>query len=371
MSAQPLAEGVPYADPRDVAPARLSRMASPTSKSPSPTPSPEQPTVGCLFSGMGGFASGMEAAGFRIAWATDQNSAACATFRHRFPSVRVLEKDIRDVAVRDDGLDGVDLIVAGFPCQSFSQAGDRRGFEDQRGEVFFEIPRLLKEFATPPKIVVLENVDYIMYGNDGWWFNQIESELRGAGYWFRRESCWRVNIKDVTDVPQDRRRVFMMAASQQHFRRNPFVEPLAECRQVRPIEEIIDRRTKSEDADYLPADNRYYKMIEREMTKGKSTRNIFQLRRSYVREKPNGLCPTLTANMGTGGHNVPFVRDNWGIRRLRIVEVALLQGFESVDGLFPVLQDSEKYRLLGNAVCPKLAEIVGKRCGSSLQLGST
>ena len=330
------------------------------------------PTVGCLFSGMGGFASGMSAAGFRVAWATDDNTAACTTFRHRLPAVRVVEKDIRDVTVEDDQLEPVDVLTAGFPCQSFSQAGDRRGFDDGRGEVFFQIPRLLREFdpASRPKVVALENVDYIMYGNDHWWFDQIQRELRGAGYWFRRESCWRVNVKDVTDVPQDRRRVFMLAASKRFFRRNPFTKAPADNPSLQNLHDIVDRTARSPDADYLPTDNRYYKMIAGKMTEGTEgapqNSSLYQLRRSYVREKSSGLCPTLTANMGTGGHNVPFVKDQWGIRRLRIDEVAQLQGFDA-EALFPELPEYEKYRLLGNAVCPKLARIVGETCLAELQ----
>lgn len=323
----------------------------------------DAPTVGCLFSGMGGFASGMVAAGFQVAWATDDNRAACATFRHRLPKVRVVEKDVRDVTVEQDQLKPVDVLTAGFPCQSFSQAGDRKGFDDGRGEVFFHIPRLLKEFGPTnrPKVVVLENVDYIMYGNDHWWFDQIQRELRGAGYWFRRESCWRVNVKDVTDVPQDRRRVFMLAASRHFFRRNPFTTAPADNPSLRNLHDIVDRTTRSPDADYLPSDNRYCKMIANGMAQGSSQHSLYQLRRSYVREKSSGLCPTLTANMGTGGHNVPFIKDEWGIRRLRIDEVAQLQGFDA-EALFPELPDNEKYRLLGNAVCPKLARVVGERC---------
>ena len=167
-------------------------------------------TAGCLFSGMGGFASGLAGSGFGLSWAVDENARACAAFRHRLPGVRVLERDVRGLDAAEAGLEPVDLLAAGFPCQSFSQAGDRRGFEDRRGEVFFEIPRLLGEWAPRerPKLVVLENVDHILHGNDGWWFDQIRRELRRAGYWFRRESCWRVNVKDATDVPQNRPRVF-------------------------------------------------------------------------------------------------------------------------------------------------------------------
>ena len=312
----------------------------------------------------------MAAAGFRVAWATDSNSAACATFRHRLPGVRVVEEDVCDVAVKHTGLASVDVLTAGFPCQSFSQAGDRRGFDDGRGEAFFHIPRLLKEFhpGERPKVVVLENVDYIMYGNDHWWFDHIQRELRGAGYWFRRESCWRINVKDMTDVPQDRRRVFMLAASKHYFRRNPFTQaPQQASPTTRRLEDIVNWTKRSPDSDYLPPDNRYYKMIASEMTNGASGHSLYQLRRSYVRRKSQGLCPTLTANMGTGGHNVPFVKDQWGIRRLSIDEVAELQGFDRREALFPKLPDNEKYRLLGNAVCPKLAQVVGATCIAELQ----
>lgn len=92
-------------------------------------------------------------------------------------------------------------------------------------------------------------------------------------------------------------------------------------------------------------------------------RNIYQLRRSYVREKKDGLCPTLTANMGIGGHNVPFVRDEWGIRRLGVDEIARLQGVRDPHSVFPEeVTGTERYRLLGNAVCADLAKVVAGRC---------
>ena len=102
------------------------------------------------------------------------------------------------------------------------------------------------------------------------------------------------------------------------------------------------------------------------MSGGDSDENIYQLRRSYVREKKQGLCPTLTANMGIGGHNVPFVRDAWGVRRLSVDEVARLQGFDTADDLFPNIPVTEQYRLLGNSVCVGLAHLVGNMCAEIL-----
>ena len=227
-----------------------------------------------------------------------------------------------------------------FRARVFLLAGDRRGFEDRRGNLFFEIPRLLTEFEPDkrPPLVVLENVPNLLHGADGSWFDEVRRALRKAGYWFRRESCWITNVKDSTELPQDRERLFMVAASRNHFTYNPFVPPQTangETADRLTLSAIVDRTRPNDAEGYLPKDNRYFKMIDREMSTGESDMNIYQLRRSYVREKKNGLCPTLTANMGIGGHNVPFVKDEWGIRRLSVKEVALLQGFEDGDSLFP------------------------------------
>ena len=325
-------------------------------------------TVGCLFSGMGGFASGLVKAGFAVRWASDNDRFACTAFRHRFPGVPLIEKDIRKLSVSADGLMDVDVLAGGFPCQSFSQAGSRRGFEDPRGQLFFEIPRLLTEFEPErrPRLVVLENVPYLLNGAGKAWFDDVRRALRRAGYWFREESCWTVNVKDVTDLPQDRERLFMVAASRNHFSYNPFSPPPPANKPRRQLDEIIDRTRRGVVEAYLPQENRYYKMIESKMASGESNSNLFQLRRSYVREKQLGLCPTLTANMGIGGHNVPFLRDSWGIRKLSVREVALLQGFEDEELLFPQIPEPEQYRLLGNAVCVHLAHLVGQACAKIL-----
>ena len=270
-----------------------------------------------------------------------------------------------------DDLAPVDVLAAGFPCQSFSQAGSRKGFHDERGKVFFEIPRLLNEFAPQyrPKFIVLENVEYILHGNDGRWFDTIQRELRQVGYWFRRQSCWQINVKDATVIPQDRSRVFLVAASREHFSHNPFKPPaLRHDLKAKDVNTFLDRSKRANADDYLPKDNKYFKMIESKILEGESPENLYQLRRSYVREKRGKRCPTLTANMGIGGHNVPFIRDSWGIRRLTVEEVARLQGFNTSASLFPDLTPQAQYRLLGNAVCPELARLVARECFEYLML---
>lgn len=216
----------------------------------------------------------------------------------------------------------------------------------------------------------MENVPNLLHGAEGEWFDQVRRTLRRAGYWFRAETCWTVNVKDATDSPQDRERLFMVAASKHRFTNNPFTPPhRSEVNKnlAVSIDAFIDRSRRDSEEAYLSPDNRYYKMIEQAMAMGESDANIYQLRRSYVREKKQGLCPTLTANMGIGGHNIPFVRDTWGIRRLSIGEVAKLQGFDMVDSLFPEIPIAEQYRLLGNAVCVGLARQIGEICLEILQ----
>lgn len=329
------------------------------------------PTAACLFSGMGGFATGLEHAGFEISWATDNDEYACAAFRHRFPQVRLIEKDVRQLSVQVDSLGSIDVLAAGFPCQSFSQAGNRRGFGDSRGNLFFEIPRLIEEFQPKvrPSLIILENVPHLLYGANGEWFDRVRRAMRRIGYWFREEACWVVNVKDATELPQDRERLFMVAALRDRFSRNPFCPPFLGSgseSERRPLADFVDRTQRGCEDAYLSPDNRYYKMINRAICAGESEANVYQLRRSYVREKKQGLCPTLTANMGIGGHNVPFVRDPWGIRRLSVSEVARLQGFDDKDGLFPKIPETEQYRLLGNSVCVGLARLVGKTCARIL-----
>ena len=95
-----------------------------------------QVTAGCLFSGMGGFASRLARAGFAVRWASDNDEHACATFRYRFPGVPFVEKDVSELSVQADDLAPVQVLAAGFPCQSFSQAGGRQGFEDPEGHYF-------------------------------------------------------------------------------------------------------------------------------------------------------------------------------------------------------------------------------------------
>lgn len=330
------------------------------------------PTAACLFAGMGGFAEGLRQAGITSVWANEQDQFACNTFRHNHPDTRMIEKDIRELSVAGDALEPVDILTAGFPCQSFSVAGRKEGFDDERGKLFNEIIRLIEEFGdNKPKILLMENVPNLQNGNGGQWFETVVSEVQFAGYWFDgRSSVAILNTAQISPLPHERKRLFMAALSTSAFPAHGFQFPQPNGAADK-ISRYIDRSRKADASDYLPDDNRFCECIRQKMDQG-DEKSIYNLRRYYARENRN-KCPTLTANMGGGGHNVPFIKDKWGIRRLTVSECAALQGFDEYE--FPEdVPSKEKYRQIGNAVSVPVANKLGKECArliTEIQRGET
>lgn len=119
--------------------------------------------VGSLFSGIGGIDLGFAQAGFEMCWANEIDPDACKTYRLNFPSTRLIESDIKDI--EPCSLELVDVITAGFPCQSFSVCGNQQGFKDKRGNLFFEIMRITDKLQPP--IIFLENVANLTEHDNG------------------------------------------------------------------------------------------------------------------------------------------------------------------------------------------------------------
>ena len=313
-------------------------------------------TVASLFSGMGGFLGGAASAGFQPIWANDNDPHCGATVTHRFPETRFIQKPIEDLTVQGDSLQPVHLLVAGFPCQSFSIGGRREGFDDIRGQAVFELFRLIREWGdNRPEILMLENVPNFRSGNDGRWFATLTKKIKRAGYWFRETNNADIlNTAKLTGVPQDRSRLFMVACSTRAFNTNSYRFP-KQCAIPEPLDGFVDRSIKP-DIGYMKEDGRFTAMIQNEIDATGNRHGIYQIRRHYARLKSDGLCPTLTANMGVGGHNVPFISDRWGIRKLTVDECARLQGFDESEGLFPdEVPDNARYKMIGNAVSQTVA----------------
>ncbi|WP_063478634.1 DNA cytosine methyltransferase [Paenibacillus glucanolyticus] len=330
--------------------------------------------VGSLFAGIGGFCRAFKNEGFDVKWANELDPHACETYRNNHPGTKLYEKSIEDLSVITDGLEPVDVLTAGFPCQSFSLAGNKLGFKDPRGKLFFEIIRLLKEFGRDrPKILVLENVKNLVYHNNKMTISIIEEEIKRAGYWFRvpldskgnlltdKSNAVVLNTKEHTDIPQNRERLYMVAFSQDIFKFNNFKFPSTESN-LKDVREFLDLDFKADPEFYFDENSKYGRMFAEKMAEGNRD-SVYLLRRAYVRENKNDCTFTLTANMGEGGHNVPVIHDDWGIRKLTPTECVRLQGFRDHQFSFPKgMAKAKQYKQIGNAVTVDLVQKLAAEC---------
>jgi DNA (cytosine-5)-methyltransferase 1 len=160
-----------------------------------------------LFAGVGGFDVAARNLGIPTVAAVEIDNAARGVLAHRFPDATLFD-DVRNVTADDLRNAGAvperTILVGGFPCQPFSVAGHRKGLDDERGDLYFEISRLLADFA--PAWVVLENVPGLLSIDDGATFSTILHDLGQRGYGF----CYRVLDAQYFGVPQRRRRVFIV-----------------------------------------------------------------------------------------------------------------------------------------------------------------
>ncbi|TAN57232.1 DNA (cytosine-5-)-methyltransferase [Patescibacteria group bacterium] len=302
-----------------------------------------------LFAGIGGVRIGFEAAGFEIAYSNDFDKKAAETYRLNFNSID--ESNLFD-AIKERGMKRIpkrfDILLGGFPCQPFSVAGHKRGFADKgRGNLLFAVIEILK--ARKPKAVFLENVKHLKNHDDERTFKRIQNELKGAGYYMKAEV---LNSMTHGNVPQMRERIYMVGfRSPRTLMKFRFPEKMPLTRTMAGVLE------KNAGEDYYYTDK--YEILYPKLKNAVRRRDrVYQYRRVYMRENKNGVCPTLTASMGMGGHNVPIIRDARGIRKLTPRECARLQGFPE-SFFFPKTQaDAHLYKQIGNSVTvPVIARI--------------
>ncbi|WP_274585268.1 DNA (cytosine-5-)-methyltransferase [Neisseria leonii] len=157
-----------------------------------------------LFAGAGGLAIGMESAGFKSVLLNEIDPAACKTLRKNRPEWNVVEGDIAEIDF-SPYRDKIDILSGGFPCQAFSYAGKKLGFEDTRGTLFFEFARAVKE--TNPKVFVAENVRGLLAHEDGRTLATIAEIINELGYYLVPP---RVLKAVFYKVPQKRERLFLI-----------------------------------------------------------------------------------------------------------------------------------------------------------------
>lgn len=308
-------------------------------------------TVGSLFAGVGGIELGFELAGTKTLWANEINKDAAITYKANFKHELILS-DIKKL--KAENLAPVDILTGGFPCQAFSVAGYRKGFEDPRGNVFFEIARLLEEFkdlGSLPKVVFLENVKNLENHDKGKTFKIIKQTLEEIGYHVHYKV---LNASEYANIPQNRERIFIVAfLDKNKFDNFKWPKP----RKLKnKLNKVIDFSTDVEEKYYYTDRYKSYDLIKSGVVEHDKA---YQYRRVYVRENKSGVSPTLTANMGTGGHNVPLIFTyNNKIRKFTPRECFLLQGYPETYKLPEELTDSKLYQQAGNSVVVPLIEIL-------------
>ena len=154
-----------------------------------------------LFAGIGGFRNGLEKTGeFQHVWSNEFDKYSASIYRRHYGEID--ERDIREVDSRE--IPEHDLLTAGFPCQAFSLAGNRLGFEDTRGTLFFEVARIAKYYQ--PMFLLLENVKGLASNDGGKTIETILKTLQELGYYVNYE----VYNSKYYEVPQNRERIFFL-----------------------------------------------------------------------------------------------------------------------------------------------------------------
>jgi DNA (cytosine-5)-methyltransferase 1 len=288
-----------------------------------------------LFAGIGGFRLGIEQAfgkeNVEFVFVSEWDKYAAQIYERNFNE----KPDTRDIREVQDIPDH-DLLTAGFPCQSFSIAGKRGGFEDTRGTLFFEIARIAKQ--KQPRLLLLENVKGLLSHDKGKTFGTILNTLDELGY----DLQWQVLNSKNFGVPQNRERVFIVG----HLRGTPRPEvfPIGKANgedvglEVRPEakQQVSPTIGTPSGGHHIPTVRYPLKFMKR------NQRNV------------DGDHSFTVDGANTGG-----IRRGTKIRRLTPTECERLQGFP--DGWTEGISDTQRYKCLGNAVTTNVVYEIGKR----------
>jgi DNA (cytosine-5)-methyltransferase 1 len=302
-----------------------------------------------LFAGTGAFTHAFEKTGkVECVFSNDMVEPSKKIYDTNFHHKLTLQ-NLHDINVTD--IPSHDILTGGFPCQPFSIAGKQEGFQDERSNVFWKILAIIDHHK--PSFVILENVKNLVSHDDGKTFETIKKHLTDRSY----HICFKVlNTAKITGVPQHRERIYIVC-----IKSKDVFDKFSLDFDEKPKQSITSMLEKNVDKKYYYTDkSSTWDLIKDTITK-KNT--VYQYRRVYVRENKSNECPTLTANMGTGGHNVPLILDDNGIRKLTPRECFCFQGFPASYKL-PKLSDASLYKLAGNAVSVPVVELIANRLTS-------
>lgn len=301
-----------------------------------------------LCAGTGGFSLAFELTNkVKTVYANDFEPSSKLIYDKNFKCELDL-KDIFDVNKKE--IPKHDILTAGFPCQPFSVAGKQQGFDDERSNVFFKILEII-EYHTP-ECIVLENVKNLLTHDNGNTFRKIKKYIKNIGYKIKYKI---LDTGEITGIPQHRERLYIVCIKNKEFYDQfNFDFPTIKKQKISEfLENDIDDKYY-----YNNKDNKIHEKVRNVVVKKNV---VYQYRRTHVRENKKNNCPTLTANMGSGGHNVPLIIDDYGARKLTPRECFNLQGFAEDYKLPKKLCDSKLYKLAGNAITVPVAKLIAEK----------
>lgn len=317
-----------------------------------------------FFSGVGGIELGFTQTNkFRVVYANEFDKYARMTYKLNYPDTNLDSRDIHAVDPKEIGQENIDIIVGGFPCQAFSIAGYRKGFEDDRGDLFFELLRMIED--RKPRAIFIENVKNLVSHDHGNTFKVIREALTENNYFIK----WKVlNGKDYGNVPQKRERIYVVGFNNKTA--YDLFEFPNEINLTTSLRDVIDfTENKDEIFYYREGKQKFYSELEQVMTKQDT---VYQWRRQYVRENKSGVVPTLTANMGTGGHNVPLIlTDNGDIRKLTPKETFNVQGYPKSFKVPENVSNGQLYKQAGNSVVVPVIKRIATNVAKALNNSTT
>ena len=328
-----------------------------------------------LFSGCGGLDLGFERAGFDIPVANEFDKTIWSTFKANHPKTHLIEGDVRQVNKEDiaEFLDGdVDGIIGGPPCQSWSEAGALRGIEDERGQLFFDYIRILKDFQ--PKFFLAENVSGMLANRHSEAVQNILKLFEDAGY---DVSLTLVNAKDY-GVAQERKRVFYIG-----FRKDLNIKFEFPKGSTEEDDKKITLRDIIWDLQFTavpaaPKNKHNPEAINNNEYFTGAYSTIFMSRnrvkswdeQGYTVQASGRQCqlhPQAPKMVKVGKNDCRFVEGKEDLyRRMTIREVARVQGFPD-DFQFIYDDTDTAYKMIGNAVPVNLAYEVGSAIKSALE----
>lgn len=313
-----------------------------------------------FFAGVGGIDLGFEETGFfETIYANEFDPYPVKTYEENF-NLKVDCRDIREVKAEE--IPDFDVMLAGFPCQAFSIAGRRQGFDDEkgRGSLFFELVRIIK--SKQPQIIFLENVKNLVAHDNGNTFLVIVNELKKEGYHVKYSV---LNAMEYGNIPQNRERIYIVAfKNREHWKNFEFPMPI---KLTSKLSDIINFTSKIDDKYYYTQGKYKGDLYEKLVEAMDDDQAIYQWRRKYVRKNKSGVVPTLTANQGEGGHNVCLIKTKHGIRKMTPHECFNTQGFSKEFRLPKNMSDAKLYKQAGNSVCVSVIKRIASEIGKTYE----